>query len=132
MLGQIKLFSSCSRKELERLAALTTPIEVAEGEVIVKEGQPGNELFVIQSGTATVTLEGRELATLYPGDEFGEMSLLDHEPRSATVTASTPMQLFVLGPQEFAAAIEDIPAIGRKILKILGQRLREVERAPVP
>lgn len=87
---------------------------------------------MIQSGTATVTLKDRELGTLNPGDEFGEMALLDHGPRSATVTANTPMDLFLLGPQEFAAALEDVPQIGRKILKVIAQRLRRVQRVPAP
>lgn len=87
---------------------------------------------MIQSGTASVTLGNKKLGTLYPGDAFGEMALLDHGPRAATVTAQTPMSLYLLGPKEFATALEDVPQIGRKILRMIAQRLREVERTPEP
>lgn len=110
------------------MASLVTLIEAEDGEVLTREGRPGSELFVIASGSARVTLRGRELATLYPGDAFGEMALLDQGPRAATVTATTPMRTYVLGPREFSSLLTDVPQIGRKILKALAQRLREVDK----
>lgn len=127
LLRQVELFAKCSTKELERVASLTTLVDVREGEVLTREGQPGSELFVIASGSATVTLRGRELATLVPGDAFGEMALLERGPRAATVTATTPMRTYVVGPQEFSALLMDVPQIGRKILKALAHRLRVME-----
>jgi CRP-like cAMP-binding protein len=105
-----------------------TLVDVEEGEVLTREGKPGAELFVIASGSARVTLRGRELATLVPGDAFGEMALLDHGPRAATVTANTAMETYVLGPEEFSELLMDVPQIGRKILKGLAHRLRETEK----
>ena len=128
LLRRVGLFSSCSRKELKEVASLTTPVEATEGEVLAREGKPGSELFVIASGSAKVTLRGKDLATLYPGDAFGEMALLDGGPRGATVTAETPMSLYVLGPREFSTLLEAVPAIGRKILASLARRLREVQK----
>lgn len=128
LLGQVQLFSKCSKKELRRVASLATPVEVEEGEVLTREGQPGSELFAIASGSARVTLRGSEIATLLPGDAFGEMALLDGGPRAATVTASTPMSVYVLGPREFSTLLQDVPQIGRKILKALAQRLRQAEK----
>ena len=128
LLGQVQLFSKCSKKELRRVASLVTPVEVEEGEALTREGQPGSELFAIASGSARVTLQGSEIATLVPGDAFGEMALLDQGPRAATVIAKTPMSVYVLGPREFSCLLEDVPHIGRKILKALAQRLREAEK----
>ncbi len=132
LLRAVGLFSLCSQRELRSAAALTTPVQAPEGEVLVREGKPGSELFVIVSGTARVTLRGRELATLYPGDTFGEMALLDHGPRAATVTAATPMNLYVLDRREFATLLQDAPTIGRKILRSLAGRLREVQKLEIP
>lgn len=128
LLRRVGLFSDCSKKELKEVASLTTPVEAREGEVLAREGKPGSELFVIAAGSARVTLRGEELAMLYPGDAFGEMALLDGGPRGATVTASTPMVLYVLGPREFSTLLEDVPGIGRKMLSSLAQRLRNVQK----
>lgn len=128
LLRRVGLFSLCSQKELREVASLATPVEAKEAEVLAREGKPGSELFIIASGTAQVTLRGRDLATLYPGDAFGEMALLDEGPRGATVTAGTPMSLYVLGPREFSTLLDDVPSIGRKILKSLAGRLREVQK----
>ena len=128
LLRRVGLFSDCSRKELKEVASLATPVEATEGEVLAREGKPGSELFVIAAGSARVTLRGEELALLYPGDAFGEMARLDGGPRGATVTAQTPMTLYVLGPREFSTLLEEIPGIGRKILSSLARRLREVQK----
>ena len=128
LLRRVGLFSACSRKELNEVASLATPVEATEGEVLAREGKPGSELFVIASGSARVTLRGKDLATLYPGDAFGEMALLDGGPRGATVTATTPMSLYVLGPREFSTLLEGVPSIGRKILASLARRLNEVQK----
>ena len=127
LLRRVALFGSCSRRELDRVATLTTPIDAGEGDILAREGTPGSELFVIASGSALVTLKGRTLAELYPGDAFGEMALLDGGPRAATVMAQTPMRLYVLDPREFATLLIDVPSVGRKLLKALAARLRRVE-----
>ena len=131
LLSQVDLFSGCSKKELQRIATLATPIRAKEGAVLTRESRPGSELFCIQSGSAVVTQRGRELRILYPGDSFGEMSLISEGPRTATVTAQTPMDLYVIGAPEFATLIEDVPQIGRRILRVLSQRLRALEKTPV-
>lgn len=128
LLRRVGLFSDCSKKELKKVASLATPVEAHAGEVLAREGKPGSELFVIAAGSARVTLRGDELAMLYPGDAFGEMALLDGGPRGATVTAATPMTLYVLGPREFATVLEDVPVIGRKVLASLARRLRDVQK----
>ena len=131
LLKQVDLFSACNKRELRRIATLTTPVEAKEGQVLIREGRPGSELFCVRSGSALVTLSGKKLRTVYPGDSFGEMSLISEGPRTATVTAQTPMELFVIGAPEFATLIEDVPQIGRRILQVLSQRLRDLEKSPV-
>lgn len=131
-LRRLSIFSTCTKSDLRKIASLSDRMEAREGEVLVKEGGAGAaEMFIIEQGIATVTQKGRDKGTLGPGDVFGEMALLDHEPRSATVTATTPMTLHVVGTREFWTLIEDVPQLGRRILQALARRLREAQRAPV-
>lgn len=129
MLKQVPLFSACSDKELSRIAALVDETDRPAGAVLVREGQAGNEAFVITSGQAKATLNGRELATLGPGDAVGEMSLLDNAPRSATVTAESDVHLLVLTHQTFDQLVSETP-VAKALLRSLAQRLRHTEGAP--
>lgn len=131
LLKGVSLFSTCNRGELGRIASLADEAEVPEGYALTREGRVGQEFFVIVDGEADVTIRKHKLATLGPGGWFGEMSLLDHGPRAATVTARTPMHLLVLDPASFAQLLSDAPQVTRKILKGLAQRIREVEQSPV-
>jgi len=130
LLKQVPLLAACTNKELQKIASLCDDVEVEEGKVLAKEGAPGYEFFVIVDGTAKVTLRKRKLAELGSGSFFGEMSLLDHEPRSATVTAATPMRLLVLDSGSFHRFIRENPDVTVKILKGVAQRLRDVEKGP--
>ena len=127
-LAQVSLFSDCSKRELARIAALTTEIDVEAGTVLTRQGEPGHECFVIERGKAKATIRGRKAARLGPGDVFGEMALLHAAPRSATVTAETEMSLVVLNSREFSTLIEDVPSVGRKVMAAAAARLREAER----
>ncbi|HZA59273.1 MAG: cyclic nucleotide-binding protein [Solirubrobacterales bacterium] len=128
-LSQVQLFSACSKRDLSRIAALTEEVEVPAGRVLMRQGHLGREAFVIADGRAKVTIRGKRSARLGPGECFGEMALLHSAPRSATVTAESDMRLFVLGSREFTALIDRVPAVGRKVLEALAERLREAERA---
>jgi CRP/FNR family transcriptional regulator, cyclic AMP receptor protein len=130
LLKGVRLFSACNDKELGRIATLADEINVPAGRVLTEEGTPGGEFFVVADGTATATLGGKKLASLGQGAFFGEMSLLDHGPRVATITADTPMHLLVLDPRSFTSLLEDVPSVGRKILRVMAERLREVETKP--
>jgi CRP-like cAMP-binding protein len=119
------LFSTLSRKELARLARVCDEVEVPSGRVLVKEGDFGREFFLIRSGQATVKRRGRKVASLKPGQYFGELSLLSRLPRNATITADSDMDLLVMGQREFSAAIEDVPTIAHKMLEAMARRLSE-------
>jgi CRP-like cAMP-binding protein len=128
-LAQVPLFSTCSRKDLQKLGKASDEIEVKQGKVLVEEGKPGHEFFLIEDGTAEVRRNNRKVATLARGQFFGELSLLDRGPRSATVIANTDMTLVVLGQREFLGVIDEVPAMAHKLLAALAGRLREADSA---
>jgi CRP/FNR family cyclic AMP-dependent transcriptional regulator len=130
LIGGVGLFAGLNQKEVARVATLVDELEVEAGRVLCTEGRPGNEFFVIAAGRAEATLRGEHLAYLGAGAFFGEMSLIDRGPRSATVTATTPMHLFVLDGRSFLGLLADHPAVARKIMRGLAERLRESESAP--
>jgi CRP/FNR family transcriptional regulator, cyclic AMP receptor protein len=128
LLGEVPIFSVCTRGELNRIAALVDEIDVPEGKVLMRQGRPGAECFVIAEGTAKASMRGRKSVRLGPGSVVGEMSLLDGGTRSATVTAEEPMRVLVLGARDFSALIDDVPHVARRIMKALAVRLRDAER----
>lgn len=130
LLAQVPLFAECSRKELERIASLADQVDVDEGKKLTNEGKPGREFFVVADGWAKVTLRRKKLGTLGRGSFFGEMSLLDNEPRAATVTAETPMTLYVIDPRSFATLLDKTPSVARKVMKGIAGRIRKIEGAP--
>jgi CRP-like cAMP-binding protein len=127
LLSNVPLFSACSRRDLRRIAALVDEIEVPEGKVLMRQGEPGWECFVIAAGQGKATVPGSGSASLGPGDVVGEMSLLDGRPRSATVTARSDMHLLVLTSRNFSALIDEVPLVARRIMAALAERVREVE-----
>jgi CRP/FNR family transcriptional regulator, cyclic AMP receptor protein len=130
VLKDVWLFSACTNKELGRIASLVDEAEVPEGAVLTKEGATGHEFFAVSDGKATARIKNKKIASYGPGDFFGEMSLLDQGPRSATITADSPMDLYVLDAKSFNTLIDRHPAVARKILRGLAQRLRKAEKAP--
>ena len=126
-LQRVPLFSACSRDELRKVSRRTTDIPVAEGHVLVSEGERGFEFFVIVDGRAEVSRAGRTVSELGPGDFFGELALLVDGPRNATVTAVTPMEAIVLSRKEFDAALAEAPRMTRKIMAGMATRLAEFD-----
>jgi CRP/FNR family transcriptional regulator, cyclic AMP receptor protein len=126
-LGQVQLFSGCSKRDLERIAALSNEVEVSAGTVLMRQGDPGHEAFVIEKGKAKATVRGKRSRSMGPGECFGEMALLHAAPRSATVSAETDMTLVVLGSREFWTLLEDVPRVALKVLAAVGERLRDNE-----
>jgi CRP/FNR family transcriptional regulator, cyclic AMP receptor protein len=126
-LQQVSLFSACSRKDLQLVARRAEDIRVSAGKALVTEGETGHEFFVILGGTAKVSRRGRKIATLGPGDSFGELALLEKAPRNATVVAETDMELVVLGQREFAGIVDEVPGFARKMLTGMAKRLREAD-----
>jgi CRP/FNR family cyclic AMP-dependent transcriptional regulator len=118
----VPFFSGLSKRELARVAQSADEIDVKEGEALAREGEFGQEFFVIGDGTAEVTRGGAQLATLGPGDFFGEMSLLGDDKRMATVTAASPMQVFVMTRASFRALDRDLPEVHARVVEAIEAR----------
>jgi CRP/FNR family cyclic AMP-dependent transcriptional regulator len=127
-LAEIPLFSALSKKDLGRIAKASNEIAVDTGHVLVDQGDAGREAFVLIDGTATVHRNGKKIGTLHAGDAIGELALLDHGPRTATVTAATPLTALVLSAREFAGVLEEVPGLSQKLLGQLAARVRELDR----
>jgi CRP-like cAMP-binding protein len=128
-LAELQLFSACSKRDLARIAALSNEVEVTAGTVLIRQGDPGRECFVIESGKAKVTVRGKKSTMMGAGEVFGELALLHAAPRSATVTADTDMRLVVLGSREFSTLLEDVPSVARNVLAAMAERVRDTEGA---
>jgi len=128
LLANVRLFSLCNKRELARIASLVDEVDTPKGKVIVRQGDPGRECFVIAEGKARATIRGRGSEPLGPGSFFGEMSLLDQGPRSATVKAETDMHLLVLGSREFSSLVKEVPTVSVRMMRGLAERLRGAER----
>lgn len=123
-LAGLPLFSACSRKELEAVARIGAPIVVEPGYLLTRQGRRGFEFFIVLSGEASCQIDGEEVARFGPGDFFGEMSILDRKPRSATVEAASAMEVIAIDSREFTAMLDTAPSTTRKILATLSERLR--------
>ncbi len=128
LLASQPLFSGLSQKELRSVVALGTYVEIKKGYVLTEEGAHGQEAFLIVSGTARCLVGDKEVAVLGRGDLFGEMSLLDQAPRSATVVADSDMSVTVFIRSEFVRLIEASPKIALKLLAAMAARLRSVDQ----
>jgi CRP/FNR family transcriptional regulator, cyclic AMP receptor protein len=126
----VPLFGGLSRKELVQLERVCEDLEVKPGRVLCKEGEIGREFFVLVDGKVQVIRKGRRVATLTGGDFVGEIALVTELPRTATVTAETPVRLFVLTRREFHAVLDRNPKVERKVLRALAQRLAETSSDP--
>jgi CRP-like cAMP-binding protein len=129
-LARTPLFAGLSKKELRELARVTDDVSADPGEVLCKEGEVGREFFVIMDGEAEVTRKGKRLEKRGGGDFFGEIALIEDIPRTATVTAKTPLRFFVLTSRAFRPMLDDHPGIERKVLRALAKRLISMSRDP--
>jgi CRP/FNR family transcriptional regulator, cyclic AMP receptor protein len=129
VLRSVPLFAGLNSKELTRVDRLLDTVERATGDVLTEEGTVGRQAFIVLSGRASVTIGGRPVATLGPGEVIGEMALLDRQPRTATVTALEPMKVFVIDPRSFSTLLAE-PAIARRMLDAEVGRLRIADSAP--
>ena len=123
LLKSAPLFAGCSKSELRALASSADELDLREGTVLTREGRAGREFFVLVSGTAKVTKNGRKVADLSAGDWFGEIALLTDTPRTATVTATSPVDVLVITDRSFRRTVETMPSIALKILSSVGDRL---------
>jgi CRP-like cAMP-binding protein len=124
LLGAVPLFASVNKRQLRMIADTAKDRSIRADEVIVRAGEKGVGLFVILEGQVSVEKSGRQVARLGPGKFFGEMALLDDEPRTADVRAATPVRCLVLSRWEFWGAVSKEPEVIRNLLVETVRRLR--------
>jgi CRP/FNR family cyclic AMP-dependent transcriptional regulator len=124
-LSSIWLFSTSSARDLRTIHRALEEVTVPPGRVLCEEGTIGREFFLIVDGEASVRRNGLPVATLGPGQYFGELALLDRRPRSASVVSETDMVLLVLGQRQFNGVLDAVPPLARKMLAAMATRLRE-------
>lgn len=132
LLGSVWLFEQCSRRELNVLQAATTEMQLAAGKLLTEQGEVGRHFMVIVEGSVEVTRDGTQIAVLGPGSFFGEMSLLDGQPRTATAITLEPTHVLMLTTAAFNEVLATMPSVDRKLLTVLAGRLRDIEARYVP
>ena len=128
ILRALPLFEGLSERQLRMIAAQGQELQFGPGDPIVAEGTKAIDFYVLLQGAAKVTVGGRTRRRVGPGDYFGEVSVLDGGPRTATVTAEDPVTVFRLDRKAFISVLRRNPEIAIKILAVAARRLREVEK----
>jgi CRP/FNR family cyclic AMP-dependent transcriptional regulator len=131
-LAEVPLFRACSKSDLRIIARHTTAVDAPADTVLVEEGEAADTFFVLLRGEAVVRRKGgarrsRKVATLGAGSYFGELALLDPAPRSATVSATTPVTLAAISARVFRTLLREVPAMNEKLLTGMARRLREAD-----
>lgn len=131
-LASVPLFEGLSKRELRQVVSATSEVTFPEGRSIVEEGaDAGAGFHLILDGEVRVIMAGRTRARLGPGEFFGEISLLDGGPRTATVLAQTPVRTLSIPAWNFIPILDRNPTIARKLLVEVAKRLRAVQRRPI-
>jgi CRP/FNR family cyclic AMP-dependent transcriptional regulator len=123
LIKRVPLFANCSRGELAKIAQIADEIDLVDGKELIREGSRGREFFVLLEGDADVTQDGRSINRLGGGDFFGEIALVSDSPRTATVTATSPVRALVITDRSFRRLLDESPEIQRKVLVALAERL---------
>jgi CRP-like cAMP-binding protein len=129
LLKRTALFAQCTKAELLEVALGADEREAQEGERLTEEGRRGREFFVLVEGAVAVSRVGRKVAKLGPGDWFGEIAILTYKPRTATVTATSPVRLLVVSDGAFRRVVETTPRIALSVLRSVAERLEHDVRS---
>jgi CRP-like cAMP-binding protein len=123
LIARVPLFEHCSKRELEQIASLADEIDLDEGKSLMREGEIGHEFFVLLDGEASVTQGEERINTLGPGDFCGEIALISHGPRTATVTTTSATRALVVTERSFHRLVETSPELQMKVLEAAVERL---------
>jgi CRP-like cAMP-binding protein len=126
-LRHLAVFARCTPKELETLTRIGTVIRVDPGYTFMRQGRRGLEFFIVMDGTAQCLVNDNLVARYESGEFFGEMAIIDREPRSATVVAETTMTVLVIDSREFAVMLERAPSSVQPLLAAMATRLRTAQ-----
>jgi CRP-like cAMP-binding protein len=124
-LGDVAFFEGFTADELARVAELADEVEAEAGAQLMDQGRPGLDCYVILDGSAGVYFAGERAVTLEPGSMVGEMALVDHRPRSASVVADTPMRLLAFDTRAFRALLDEMPKASQRVMSLLNARAQE-------
>jgi CRP-like cAMP-binding protein len=125
---QVPMFVECSERQLRSVARIARVFDAPAGTVLTRAGEPGDEFFLILDGTVRVDVSAGKPQLLPPGAFFGEMSLLDGDPRSATVVTDTPVRLLVINRENFSVLRREVPDFTQILLVTLSRRVRHAEQ----
>jgi CRP-like cAMP-binding protein len=128
LLKKVPMFNELSNRHLREISKHSDNVAKKAGDVLVRQGDKGWEFFFIIGGKARVEKDGRVIRSLASGDFFGEISLIDREPRTASVIAETDMDLLVVHSRSFSHLLDTTPGLSGKILIILCKYLRRAEK----
>jgi CRP-like cAMP-binding protein len=123
-LEDVDFFRGFSREQLERVAQLSTRREVPANTVLIDQGDTGTECFVLLNGTASVYVANEHIASLEAGSMVGEMALVDHRPRTASVVADTDLEVLRFDTVQFRALLEEMPKASERVMQLLHDRFR--------
>jgi len=128
-LATVEIFRTFSEKDLSRVAEMAKEIDFGPGVAITQEGEPGGRFFVLLEGDADVNVDGKTVKTLGAGDSFGEISLIDGRPRTATVVARTSVRTMSLASWNFLPLLLEYPSMAEAVLLAVCERLRELDES---
>ena len=123
MLTQVPFFDGFGEEDILRVVDLTDEVQLPAGSVVVDQGDPGTDCFVILDGTASVYVRGDHVASSGPGSRVGEMALVDHRPRTATVVADTDLDMLRFDSAAFRKLLDEMPKASERIMTTLRARL---------
>jgi CRP/FNR family transcriptional regulator, cyclic AMP receptor protein len=124
LLQNVTLFAGCSKRELGQISLIADEIDFPAGKILIKQGDPGRQFFVVIEGEVTVSKNGKQLPAAAGGSEFyGEISLVSGSPATATVTTVAPTRALVITPAHFHGLLDRSPSIQRRVLHSLSERL---------
>lgn len=125
-LADVPLFSKLAAKDRRVIAELATRHEMPAGQTLTPKGEAGRDFMIVIEGEVEVRAHEKHVATLGPGDYFGEIALLEHRPRTATVTAVTPIVVEVIGRSGFGLALAEVPGLSAALHEAMDRRLKEL------
>lgn len=123
LIRDVPLFEHCSKRDLQRIAAIAVERSIDAGETLIAEGEPGDAFFAVVEGEIDVRRKGRRVGRLGRGSFVGEIALLSNQPRTATVVAATPLRVVVIGGREFVALLDERPELWLKVARTLADRV---------
>jgi CRP/FNR family cyclic AMP-dependent transcriptional regulator len=123
LIKNVPLFAPLSKAQLGQVASIADEVGLPEGKQLTRQGERGREFFVLLDGEAEVRRNGRKVATVRPGDFFGEIALISDRPRTATVTATNPVRVLVIRDTDFRAVLLHAPQIALKVMEAIARRL---------